>query len=149
MCKRCKEIKKNNPDYIYCPICGTPYENENDLFKMPKKGNFYEIITQYTADQEVIDSFNHFIDMRKLKKKAPTAHAVILILDKIYKKWGYSDLEAILVFNNSVSNSWTDVYPLKKEEKEKEKKSYEEENKTNYNDVYNIYRWEKWKKKFL
>ena len=135
MCKLCNKVKKDFSDYIFCPYCGSQLDS---LFSYNKSSDFLDIVNQYTTDEEVIKQFNYFIEMRKSKKKFPTTHAVIMILDKIYKKWQSSDEQAAEIFKNSVMNSWTNVYELK----DKVKKPSQENiitNDTDYEDIYEIY----------
>lgn len=60
-------------------------------------------------------TFDSYLYMRKTKKKEATFHAQELVLKKLHQ---FSLETAIKMLENSICNSWTDVYPLKTEIKQ-------------------------------
>lgn len=77
----------------------------------PKKKVFFE-------DEKLNQTVYDFIDMRKKIKKPMTDHAVELMINKLIKlstnAFGELDIEkAILILEQSIRGSWTDIYELK------------------------------------
>jgi len=68
----------------------------------------------YLQNTSFKETFNNFIEMRRLKKKPATDFAKKLILDKLHKE---KEEIAILILEQSIVNSWQDIFPLKKEYK--------------------------------
>jgi len=61
-----------------------------------------------------VDAWNGYLEMRKKKRKEPTARAVELLIIELEKlKAAGQDIAAVL--DKSTVNGWTDVYPLKAE----------------------------------
>jgi hypothetical protein len=58
------------------------------------------------------DAWAGFLEMRAAIKKKPTARAQQLLLKKLHQMHSAGqDIEAVL--DQSTTNNWTDVYPLK------------------------------------
>ena len=136
MCQKCKGIALKYADYVFCPYCGNQL---NTLFSVSKKDDFQTIILQFTNNPGTISAVKLFIDMRIKKKKRPTAHALQIILNRVYKQWGYTDEQAYRAFMKSAVNSWTDIYQLKEETKEENGSISIMKNQTDYSDIYSIY----------
>lgn len=59
-----------------------------------------------------LDAWNGYLGMRQDKRKAPTAHAVKLVLADL-AKWHAAGHDIAAVLNASTKNGWTDVYAPK------------------------------------
>lgn len=73
--------------------------------------SFSEMIDNYTDDNDLKESLNAFIDMRKKIKKPLTNYAFKLILNKL-NKLAIENKTKILILNQSIRNSWQDVYEI-------------------------------------
>lgn len=73
--------------------------------------SFSEMIDNYTNDNDLKESLNAFIDMRKKIKKPLTNYAFKLILNKL-NKLAIENKTKILILNQSIRNSWQDVYEI-------------------------------------
>jgi hypothetical protein len=73
--------------------------------------------------------FDKFIEMRKKIKKPPTPHAIDLLKEKIKTLSNGNETLAIEIINQSILNSWQDLFPLR----ETNKKSNTTENLINSN----------------
>lgn len=65
----------------------------------------------FFQDEPFKNLFNDYLEMRKRKRKPPTEKAEILVLKELHK---YPLEEAKTMLENSIKNSWTDVYPINK-----------------------------------
>lgn len=74
--------------------------------------DYDEIINNYTDDEELKETIYEFIKMRKLKKKPITNRALNNIINKLKENPKAEQLEML---NNSITNCWTDIYPLKED----------------------------------
>lgn len=59
-----------------------------------------------------LDAWNGYLDMRREKKKAPTEHAVKLVLADL-AKWHAKGHDVAAILNASTKSGWTDVYEPK------------------------------------
>lgn len=59
-----------------------------------------------------LDAWNGYLDMRASKRKAPTAHAINLLLAD-FAKWHAKGHDIGAALNASTRNGWTDVYEPK------------------------------------
>jgi len=71
--------------------------------------------TQIENKSELEKTFDEYLLMRKAKGKAPTARAIELVKNNLKKLANGSETLAIQILEQSILNSWTDVYPLKSE----------------------------------
>lgn len=71
-------------------------------------------INEFTSDSELKEILNEFVAMRKKARKPLTNYAMYLILKKLSKETNDIDLQKDLL-NQSILNSWLDIYPLKKD----------------------------------
>lgn len=74
--------------------------------------SFDSIIAGYTEDQGLRETLTEFIKMRQRIRKPMTNYALNLMLKKL-DKLGSSTKTKADVLNQSIVNSWQDVYPLK------------------------------------
>ena len=93
------------------------YNIERDT---PQKNDIQNLILEYTGNEQLRDSLNEFVKMRKLIKKPLTKKALKLNLSKL-DNIGNSDQEKILIVNQSIEHSWQSFYELNSEKAKKEK----------------------------
>ena len=72
---------------------------------------------KFFKESEFIESYKGFLEMRKKKRKQPTARAENMLLKKLHK---YTLEEAVKMLDQSTLNGWTDVYELKRNNLRKE-----------------------------
>lgn len=91
------EIKNNNKK--------TTKEQQSNTNKNVKNvnNNIYKEITDFTQNEELINSIMEFIEHRKKKKKEVTELAIKKIINQ-FKKWEYKESECIESINNSIIN---------------------------------------------
>lgn len=92
--------------------------------KETTKTNIDLILDKEIANNELKESIYNFIKMRKAIKKPVTDIALNRLINKL-NKIADNDEDRITILDNSIFHCWQDVYPLKKEEKEKIKYEYE------------------------
>lgn len=82
-----------------------------------KKRQSREIVPAFVLPSWIPEkAWAGYLEMRKKKRKEPTAHARDLVIDELVKLRAEGhDVEAVL--NQSTRNGWTDVYPVKGEQK--------------------------------
>lgn len=93
--------------------------------------SFDDLINQNFNNEELKDSIYEFIKMRKTIKKPLTERALLNIINKLYNMTNDED-EQIEIINESITNSWQGIYPLKKQTKERN-------NKGNFDDFKELY----------
>lgn len=96
--------------------------NKNDKNVKNDKNNnrdiYIGIISNFTADENLKKTIMDFIEMRQQKKKPPTERALNIILKKASEI--SSDIQTqIKIFEQSIVNGWTDIYPLKNQRQDK------------------------------
>lgn len=96
--------------------------NKNDKNVNNDKNNnrdiYIGIISNFTADENLKKTIMDFIEMRQQKKKPPTKRALNIILKKASEM--SSDIQTqIKIFEQSIVNGWTDIYPLKNQRQDK------------------------------
>lgn len=79
----------------------------------PKTG-YEEIIDSYTANEDLKEALWEFIKMRKLIKKPATDRALKGIMNKL-DTLAITDTDKIAILDQSITNSWQGVYPLKQD----------------------------------
>ncbi len=68
----------------------------------------------YYADNPIMDdTFKAYLDMRKQIKKPASERAIRLVMSKLENLSEGNDDVAIDILNQSILNSWQDIYPLK------------------------------------
>lgn len=90
-----------------------------------KSKSYDEQIAEYTGNEELQDALKAFIQMRAFIKKPMTEYALKLMLKKL-DEMGNTDNTKIAILNQSITNNWQGIFPLKdgntKHEKHPEKK---------------------------
>ena len=76
-----------------------------DVFEFPKS--------------ELELTFEKFVEMRKKQKKTPTDHALDLLKKKIQSLSNGNEQLAIEIINQSILNSWQDLFPLRQNQQQK------------------------------
>ncbi|NLH46814.1 MAG: DUF4373 domain-containing protein [Acholeplasmataceae bacterium] len=76
---------------------------------------FSTMISDYTANEDLIESLNDFIAMRYEIKKPLTQRALEIMLKKLTELSGGNDNTKIKILENSVMNSWQGIFALKNE----------------------------------
>lgn len=93
--------------------------------KKKKTISYDEQIVEYTDNEELQDALKAFIQMRSFIKKPMTEYALKLMLKKL-DELGNNDTIKIAILNQSITNNWQGIFPLKdgytKQEKQPEKK---------------------------
>lgn len=112
-----KNVKENNTSNINnTSINNTPYNPpKEDCKKENTKTTYNQILDDLVKDNDVKETLKEFIKMRKLIKKPLTDYALKKIINKLNKMTSYST-EQIEILNQSITNSWQDIYALKKQE---------------------------------
>ena len=105
-------IKKENEEKVVTmlPKCNTEIEIEKDIEKDIKKNNNKKKNEVYFENEEVINLFLEFLDIRKKIKAVNSDLAIKKLINKLDK---YEDDIKIKMLENSIVNSWKDVYELK------------------------------------
>ena len=100
---------------------------DNKKERKPKKQtkSYDEQIAEYTGNEELQDALKAFIQMRSFIKKPMTEYALKLMLKKL-DEFGNTDDTKIAILNQSITNNWQGIFPLKdgntKRDKQPEKK---------------------------
>lgn len=84
-----------------------------------KDKNDKNIYTYIGNSEELTDAFNDFRDMRKKIKKPLTQRAEMLIAKKL-SELSKDEKTQIEILNQSITNSWLNVYPLKNDNNKRE-----------------------------
>lgn len=105
-------IKKENEEKVVTmlPKCNTEIEIEKDIEKDIKKNNNKKKNEVYFENEEVNNLFLEFLDIRKKIKAVNSDLAIKKLINKLDK---YEDDIKIKMLENSIVNSWKDVYELK------------------------------------
>lgn len=97
-----KHVRKST----YVDTCVLHMENENENRNKDKNRDEIEI------PDHLKEVWPDFLKMRKLIKKPATERAQKNIISKLYKLSEYSEVQ-IEIIEQSIRNSWQDIYPLK------------------------------------
>ena len=76
------------------------------------KKDLSTLIKSYTENENLINTLNDFIEMRKNIKKPMTLQALKRLLNKLDKFTANDDIK-IEILDQSILNNWTDIYQLK------------------------------------
>lgn len=87
-------------------------DKDKDMVKVMVKDKDKEQIFEFPKSNLEL-TFDKFIEMRKKIKKAPTPHAIDLLKEKIKTLSNGDELLAIEIINQSILNSWQDLFPLR------------------------------------
>lgn len=124
--KNCKadiqNLKESNTDN------NTVNNTNNTLSKKERKSkskSYDEQIAEYTQNEDLQNALKAFLQMRSFIKKPMTEYALKLMLKKL-DEIGNTDDTKIAILNQSITNNWQGIFPLKdgntKREKQPEKK---------------------------
>lgn len=80
--------------------------------KERKKENYDSIIDEFVLAEDVKAALREFIKMRKLIKKPMTDRALKLLINRV-GELATNEAEQVAIINQSIVNSWQNVYPLK------------------------------------
>lgn len=127
-----QNIKKCNAEYHNLKESNTDINTDNNtnnkLSKKERKSkskSYDEQIAEYTGNEELQDALKAFLQMRSFIKKPMTEYALKLMLNKL-DEFGNTDDTKIAILNQSITNNWQGIFPLKdgntKHEKQPEKK---------------------------
>lgn len=93
--------------------------------KKKKTISYDEQIAEYTQNEDLQNALKAFLQMRSFIKKPMTEYALKLMLKKL-DELGNTDDVKIAILNQSITNNWQGIFPLKdgntKQEKQPEKK---------------------------
>lgn len=93
--------------------------------KKKKTISYDDQITEYTQNEDLQNALKAFLQMRSFIKKPMTEYALKLMLKKL-DEIGNTDDTKIAILNQSITNNWQGIFPLKneytKQEKQPEKK---------------------------
>lgn len=93
--------------------------------KKKKTISYDEQIAEYTQNEDLQNALKAFLQMRSFIKKPMTEYALKLMLKKL-DEIGNTDDAKIAILNQSITNNWQGIFPLKdgntKHEKQPEKK---------------------------
>lgn len=81
--------------------------------KERKEGEERKNIKYYPNDEKLDQAFSDYVAMRKFIKKPMSDRAVELAIEKLNKLSGGDNDLAIEILNQSTSNSWQGLFPLK------------------------------------
>lgn len=105
------------------PCNETLHQNINDTYiketvskdTVKKKPSYDSILDERGITGKKRDAVDEYIKMRKFIKKPMTDHALELALNNL-EKLASSEEEQIAILEQSISNSWQGLFPLKKAE---------------------------------
>lgn len=117
-----QNLKESNTDN------NTVNNTNNTLSKKERKSkskSYDEQISEYTQNEDLQNALKAFLQMRSFIKKPITEYALKLMLKKL-DEIGNTDDTKIAILNQSITNNWQGIFPLKdgytKHEKQPEKK---------------------------
>lgn len=102
-----------------------------EKYKKEKTETVYDVIDEYTDNENLIKAIKDFIKFRKAIKAPLTDRALQLNLNKL-DKLADTDEKKIAVINQSIEKGWKSLYELKQPIKQKEEKD------ASYFDKYNF-----------
>lgn len=117
-----QNLKESNTDN------NTVNNTNNTLSKKERKSkskSYDEQIEEYTENEDLQNALKAFLQMRSFIKKPMTEYALKLMLKKL-DEFGNTDDTKIAILNQSITNNWQGIFPLKneytKQDKQPEKK---------------------------
>lgn len=108
---RCEQIVEPIPD-INTNI--NTFINTNKKEPIKKETNFDITIKEFTDNEDLKTTIYDFIKMRKAIKKILTDRALKTMLNKL-NKFTMNEEKQILILEQSILSSWSDIYELKTE----------------------------------
>lgn len=125
-----QNIKNCNAEYHNLKESNTDINTDNNTVsnkkeRKSKSKSYDEQIAEYTQNEDLQNALKAFLQMRSFIKKPMTEYAFKLMLNKL-DEIGNTDDEKIAILNQSITNNWQGIFPLKdgntKREKQPEKK---------------------------
>ncbi len=104
---------------VYSEVQTVAINKEKEKKKL-KKSISKDIPEKYAQNPELDAAVREFIAYRKSRKKPMTDRAVTMLLDKLEALAPGDDAQKIAILEQSVFNSWTGVFALKKDQDGKE-----------------------------
>ncbi|RPJ25970.1 MAG: helix-turn-helix domain-containing protein [Nitrosopumilales archaeon] len=96
----------------------TSINNTSEYKEKNKKETYFDLINNFTDNKLLQQAINDWIEMRTLKKAKLTNTALQKTLDKIKTMVREDDINRentmIAIFDQSTMNSWTGIFPLRK-----------------------------------
>lgn len=127
-----QSIKNCNADIQNLKESNTYRNTDNNTVsnkkeRKSKSKSYDEQIAEYTGNEELQDALKAFIQMRSFIKKPLTEYALKLMLKKL-DEIGNTDDAKIAILNQSITNNWQGIFPLKNEytKQEKQQKKYDQ-----------------------
>lgn len=118
-----KQKVKDNNTYLNNTYLNNTVNNKKE--RKSKSKSYDEQIEEYTGNEELQNALKAFLQMRSFIKKPMTEYALKLMLKKL-DEIGNTDDAKIAILNQSITNNWQGIFPLKneytKQEKQPEKK---------------------------
>ena len=111
---RCGKPESDNPQQLNNNI---PITNElntkNNKKERKAEASYDDIINQSVTNEDTKAALYEFIKMRKLIKKPMTNRALELLIGKLNKLASEKPTLAVEILNQSITNNWQDIYPIK------------------------------------
>ncbi|MFW2490946.1 hypothetical protein ACN077_20625 [Clostridium chromiireducens] len=85
--------------------------------KKEKGTNLDKLINSFSDNEDLKNTLQDFLKMRKSIKKPMTDRALKIMLNKL-STYGDTTEKQILILENSIENCWQGIFPLKKEDNE-------------------------------
>ena len=85
------------------------------VYDITRKETFNEIMDNSIESEKIKEVLKEFIKMRKLIKKPLTNRALKNIISKLKKLAGNDETLAVAILDQSITNSWQDIYTLKED----------------------------------
>nr|DAQ62603.1 MAG TPA: helix-turn-helix domain protein [Caudoviricetes sp.] len=119
-----QNLKESNTDN------NTVNNTNNTLSKKERKSkskSYDEQIAEYTQNEDLQNALKAFLQMRSFIKKPMTEYALKLMLKKL-DEFGNTDDTKIAILNQSITNNWQGIFPLKdgNTKQEKQQKKYDQ-----------------------
>lgn len=106
------EVNKVKQDGEHSLTEGSKQSLTNNIVSNNKKNNKINIIDDLVDADDIKEALNEFLKMRKLIKKPMTDRAIKQLIKKLYSL-SSNKKEQLQILDNSIINSWADIYPLK------------------------------------
>lgn len=101
---------------------------DNKKERKSKSKSYDEQIAEYTQNEDLQNALKAFLQMRSFIKKPMTEYALKLMLKKL-DEIGNTDDVKIAILNQSITNNWQGIFPLKDEytnQKKQPEKKYDQ-----------------------
>ena len=108
------------------------YSSKKESEEKPKRKTFNEIVNESLSDEKVKRLIFDYIQMRILNKRKLTNTALELVI-KSLKELSSDPKEQVKILENSIRNSWIELYPLAKPKQRNDLPGAAEPKKTGFN----------------